>query len=92
MSHACQLFDQMPQKNTISINMMISHYVKSGNLSYARELFDATVECTSVTWTILIGGYSQSNQFGEAFKLFAAMYMGDGTRLYNLCDSLFWMY
>ncbi|KAL0014654.1 hypothetical protein SO802_001723 [Lithocarpus litseifolius] len=73
LSHARQLFDQMPQKNTISTNMMISGYVKSGNLSYARELFDAMVERTAVTWTILIGGYSQSNQFREAFKLFAAM-------------------
>ncbi|KAF3942819.1 hypothetical protein CMV_030556, partial [Castanea mollissima] len=54
LSHARQLFDQMPQKNTISTNMMISGYVKSGNLSYARELVDAMVERTAVTWTILI--------------------------------------
>jgi pentatricopeptide repeat protein len=73
LSHARELFDQMPQKNTISTNMMISGYVKSGNLCYARELFDAMVERTVVTWTILIGGYSQCNQFREAFKLFAAM-------------------
>jgi hypothetical protein len=61
LSHAREVFDQMPQKNTISTNMMISGYVKSSNLS--RELVDGMVDRTSMTWIILIGGYTKCNQF-----------------------------
>lgn len=73
LSHARQLFDQMPQRNTWSINLLISGYLKSGNLSYARELFDGMCERTAVSWTIIIGGYSKFNQPIEAFKLYADM-------------------
>eukprot|EP00257_Ricinus_communis_P013359 XP_015570778.1 putative pentatricopeptide repeat-containing protein At2g01510 [Ricinus communis] len=73
LSEARDLFDQMPHKNTVSVNMMILGYVKERNLSIARELFDSMVDRTAVTWTILIGGYCQFDQFSEAFKLFSNM-------------------
>ncbi|GLT27156.1 hypothetical protein SLA2020_021800 [Shorea laevis] len=71
---ARQLFDEMPNRNTVSSNMMISGYVKSGDLSSAREIFNAMVHRTAITWTILIGAYSHQNQFCEAFKLFVDMH------------------
>ncbi|KAI3470409.1 hypothetical protein Pfo_027072 [Paulownia fortunei] len=74
ISEACQLFDQMPRKNTCSVNMIISCYLKSGNLSYARELFDNMGDRTAVSWTILIGGYAQNNQPMEAFSLYVEMF------------------
>ncbi|KAK6144890.1 hypothetical protein DH2020_021710 [Rehmannia glutinosa] len=77
ISEARQLFDQMPRKNTCSINMMISCYLKSGNLSYARELFDNMGDRTAVSWTILIGGYAQHNQPMEAFNLYVEMLRTD---------------
>ncbi|VVB09289.1 unnamed protein product [Arabis nemorensis] len=70
---ARKLFDEMPQKNTVSTNTMISGYVKSGDISSARELFDAMVDRTVVTWTILMGWYARNNQFDESFKLFREM-------------------
>ncbi|KAJ4973940.1 hypothetical protein NE237_007114 [Protea cynaroides] len=70
---AQQMFDGMPQKNTVSTNTLISGYLKSGNLCGARELFDRTVDRNTVTWTILIGGYAQCNQTQEAFRLFSEM-------------------
>ncbi|KAL5860792.1 hypothetical protein ACOSQ4_002088 [Xanthoceras sorbifolium] len=73
LSQARQLFDQMPNKNTVSTNTLISGYVKSGNLSSARELFNSMTDRTAVSWTILVGGYSHSNQFREAFTLFVEM-------------------
>lgn len=74
ISEARKLFDQMPRKNTCSVNMMISCYLKSGNLSYARELFDNMGDRTAVSWTILIGGYAQNNEPLEAFNLYVEMF------------------
>ncbi|CAK7348112.1 unnamed protein product [Dovyalis caffra] len=74
LSQARQLLDQMPNRNSFSIDMIISGYVKWGNLSVARELFDNRFERTAVTWTTMIGAYSKSNRFGDAFKLFTEMH------------------
>lgn len=74
LSEARKLFDEMPRRNTCSVNMMISGYVKSGNLSYARELFDGMTDRTAVSWTILIGGYARSNRPMDAFSLYAEMF------------------
>ncbi|WVY91389.1 hypothetical protein V8G54_036903 [Vigna mungo] len=70
---ARKLFDEMPHKNIISTNTMITGYLNSGNLSTARSLFDGMVERSVVTWTMLIGGYAQNNKFRDAFGLFVDM-------------------
>ncbi|KAK8473233.1 hypothetical protein PHAVU_001G085300 [Phaseolus vulgaris] len=70
---ARKLFDEMPHRNIISTNTMITGYLNSGNLSAARSLFDGMVERSVVTWTMLIGGYAQNNKFREAFGLFVDM-------------------
>ncbi|KAL6504037.1 hypothetical protein OROGR_025960 [Orobanche gracilis] len=74
MSDARQLFDRMPRKNTCSINMMISCYLRSGNICLARELFDKMADRTAVSWTTLIGGYARNNQPTEAFHLYIEMF------------------
>ncbi|KAL3512439.1 hypothetical protein ACH5RR_025156 [Cinchona calisaya] len=73
VSQARQLFDEMRNRNIYSINMMISGYVKSGNLDIAKELFDGMVARTAVSWTIMIGAYSRKNQFKAAFGVYAEM-------------------
>lgn len=74
LSEARRLFDEMPMRNTCSVNMMISCYIKSGDLHYARELFDDMTDRTAVSWTILIGGYAQSNRPMDAFNLYVEMF------------------
>ncbi|KAH8517747.1 hypothetical protein H0E87_005603 [Populus deltoides] len=74
LCQARQLLDQMPNRNSFSIDIIISGYVKSGNLTVARRIFDDTDERTVVAWTTMIGAYSKSNRFGDAFKLFAEMH------------------
>ncbi|KAJ8536664.1 hypothetical protein K7X08_035065 [Anisodus acutangulus] len=73
IAKARQLFDEMPCRNTCSVNMMVSGYVKSRNLSLARELFDSMLSRNEVSWTTMIGGYSQNNQPEEAFNLYTKM-------------------
>ncbi|KAL2939651.1 hypothetical protein RDABS01_033809 [Bienertia sinuspersici] len=73
LSMAHQLFDEMPDRNIISFNTLISGYVKSGNLVTARKLFDDMNVRTTVTWTILIGGYAKYGYPMEGFKLYVDM-------------------
>ncbi|KAK9067390.1 hypothetical protein SSX86_014718 [Deinandra increscens subsp. villosa] len=73
VAQAHLLFDQMPHRNTYSLNTLISGYVKLGNLDRARDLFDGMSVRTVVSWTILMGGYSKHNQPVGAFKLYAEM-------------------
>ncbi|TMW87943.1 hypothetical protein EJD97_019227 [Solanum chilense] len=74
IAKARQLFDEMPYRNTSSVNMMVSGYVKSHNLFRARELFDSMFSRNEVSWTIMIGGHSQNNQPKEAFNLYTEMF------------------
>ncbi|CAA0837472.1 Putative pentatricopeptide repeat-containing protein [Striga hermonthica] len=51
ISEARQLFDRMPQRNTLSFNMVISCHLKLGDLFHAREFFDSMSDRTEITWT-----------------------------------------
>ncbi|KAL8166369.1 hypothetical protein V2J09_007868 [Rumex salicifolius] len=70
-----KLFDEMPERNTESRNVVISGYCKLGYLDTARSLFNsmADSERDLVSWATMIGGYVQSKQPHEALKLFKAM-------------------
>ncbi|KAL3722922.1 hypothetical protein ACJRO7_035161 [Eucalyptus globulus] len=74
LSRARRVFDQMPNRNTVSTNMMISGYVNAGDLVSARKLLDGMAERTAVSWTILMGGYLRADKVSEAFELFGEMH------------------
>ncbi|MED6220687.1 hypothetical protein PIB30_047249 [Stylosanthes scabra] len=56
---ARQVFDRMPERDTVSYNSMIDGYVKCGVVEKARELFDGMLleERNLITWNSMIGGY-----------------------------------
>lgn len=74
LSQARLLFDEMPGRNTCSVNMMMNCYIKSGDLFHAQQLFDGMTDRTAVSWTILIGGYARSKRPLDAFDLYAEMF------------------
>ncbi|GMH06885.1 hypothetical protein Nepgr_008725 [Nepenthes gracilis] len=78
ITRARELFDEIPNRNIVSGNTLISGYVKIGDLCSARELFDSMTVRTNVTWTIMIGGYAKYDNPMEAFRLYSEMY-GCGT-------------
>ena len=79
LPHARKLFDEMPHKNTVTKNLMISSYAKQGNILLARHVFDGMTERTAVSWTILITAYAHRREFSRAFSLFVEM-QSFGTR------------
>ncbi|CAN1295140.1 Pentatricopeptide repeat-containing protein At1g09220, mitochondrial [Linum perenne] len=73
LSDALLLFNEMPERNLVTWNVMITGLVKLGELGFARSLFDEMPEKNVVTWTCMIDGYVRMNRFNEGFDLFRRM-------------------
>ncbi|NHW59757.1 hypothetical protein HA378_31820, partial [Escherichia coli] len=56
---ARQVFDRMPERDSVSFNSMIDGYVKCGMVTLARELFDSLpLEMKNTrSWNCMISGY-----------------------------------
>ncbi|PSS11821.1 Pentatricopeptide repeat-containing protein [Actinidia chinensis var. chinensis] len=77
---ARQVFDRMPERDSVSFNSMIDGYVKCGSVDLARELFDVMPAWmkNSVSWNSLISGYARSgDEFNVAWELFEKMHDRD---------------
>ncbi|XP_061352120.1 pentatricopeptide repeat-containing protein At2g45350, chloroplastic [Gastrolobium bilobum] len=73
---ARQLFDRMPERDSVSYNSMIDGYVKYGMVERARELFDGMLpeEKNLITWNSTIRGYVRCEDGLEfAWSLFLKM-------------------
>ncbi|XP_059633976.1 pentatricopeptide repeat-containing protein At2g45350, chloroplastic [Cornus florida] len=73
---ARQLFDRMPERDSVSFNSMIDGYMKCGMVNFARELFDCMPEEMKnlISWNSMINGYAQSeDHFAVAWEIFMRM-------------------
>ncbi|PKU77366.1 pentatricopeptide repeat-containing protein At2g22410, mitochondrial [Dendrobium catenatum] len=70
---AQKLFDEMREKNSITMNAMIATFAKAGDLVGARKMFDRMPERDLVSWSLMITGYCQMKNFLEALELFRKM-------------------
>ncbi|XP_031478657.1 pentatricopeptide repeat-containing protein At1g08070, chloroplastic-like [Nymphaea colorata] len=73
MDVARQLFDEMPQRNSVSWTVLINGYVKNGDMRRARRLFDEMPEKDGFAWNSMIRGYTQCGQVEEGRELFDEM-------------------
>ncbi|RID61341.1 hypothetical protein BRARA_E00498 [Brassica rapa] len=76
LGFARQVFDRMPQRDSVSYNSMIDGYVKCGLVESAGELFDLMPreKRNLITWNSMIGGYAQrADGVDVASKLFDEM-------------------
>lgn len=70
---ARQVFDRMPNRDSVSYNAMIDGYVKAGLMTLARGLFDhmPIEERNLISWNTMIGGFVQSgDELDKAWELF----------------------
>ncbi|XP_031262535.1 pentatricopeptide repeat-containing protein At1g09220, mitochondrial-like [Pistacia vera] len=68
-----KLFDEMPERNIVTWNVMITGLIKWGELEFARSLFEEMPSRSVVSWTGIIDGYTRMNRPREAFALFRRM-------------------
>ncbi|KAL1203819.1 Pentatricopeptide repeat-containing protein [Cardamine amara subsp. amara] len=73
IDYALQLFDENPQRDVVTYNVLIDGLVKAREIVRARELFDSMPFRDLVSWNSLIAGYAQMNQCREAISLFDEM-------------------
>ncbi|XP_023772984.1 pentatricopeptide repeat-containing protein At2g45350, chloroplastic [Lactuca sativa] len=72
-SLAWELFDEMPERDMVSWNLMIRCCIKSGKIDLARTLFDRMPEKDVISWAKLIDGYAKLGNINTARHLFDEM-------------------
>lgn len=73
LKDARRLFSEMPVRNTVSWNVMLKGFVKSGLVDEARELFERIPERDVISWATMIDGYVQVKRLSEALLMYSAM-------------------
>ncbi|KAK9944253.1 hypothetical protein M0R45_009827 [Rubus argutus] len=76
MAKARKLFDEMPERDVVSWNLMISGYISCRGSRYVEEgrmLFDRMPVRDCVSWNTMISGYAKNGRMVEALKLFDSM-------------------
>lgn len=74
---ARRLFNQMPERDAVSWNGIISNYASRGMWKEAFELFEemrlASAEVNIITWNTIAGGCVQTRNFKGALELLSQM-------------------
>ncbi|CAN8231734.1 unnamed protein product [Cochlearia groenlandica] len=73
MRQAHQLFDEIPEPDAFSYNIMLSCYILNGDLEKAHSFFDRIPFKDTASWNTMITWYSQRNEMEKAKELFDAM-------------------
>ncbi|CAL5068611.1 unnamed protein product [Urochloa decumbens] len=67
------VFDQMPDRNTITWNAMLNGYVKAGMMEKAAEVFWRIPKRDEVSWVTMIDGCIRAGLISDALKAYAHM-------------------
>ncbi|KAL5714765.1 hypothetical protein ACHQM5_016679 [Ranunculus cassubicifolius] len=70
---ARKLFDEMPERNTVSYNTMITGYFKSGDIENARGIFECMDVKDLATWSCMIAGFMGVGDCDRGLRLFGEM-------------------
>ncbi|KAK9122512.1 hypothetical protein Sjap_012114 [Stephania japonica] len=73
LHEAMKVFDEMPDRNLVTWNVMITRLVKLGELHIAFSLFNEMPRRNVISWTAIIDGFTRANRPREAIALFHKM-------------------
>lgn len=71
---ALKVFDNMPERNVISYNILIGGFIQNGELGAAIEVFKEMGWRNSATWNAVITGMIKFKFNEEGLRLFAKMH------------------
>ncbi|KAL8533004.1 hypothetical protein ACS0TY_009312 [Phlomoides rotata] len=80
LADAKNVFDEMPERNLVTWNVLMTGFIKWGEIEFARSVFDEMPEKNVVSWSGLIDGYTRTNRFHEALSLFQKMVVHEGIK------------
>lgn len=70
---ARRLFDEMPTRDVVSCNTVVSGCCLCGDVAGARRVFDSMGDKSLISWSAMIAGYARAGDVGAARELFDAM-------------------
>lgn len=73
LGDAKMLFNEMPERNVVSWNVMLNGYAKAGLIDLARDFFERMDDKDVVSWGTIIDGYVQVGRLPEALTLYLEM-------------------
>ncbi|PKU70088.1 pentatricopeptide repeat-containing protein At5g56310 isoform X1 [Dendrobium catenatum] len=73
---ALQLFEEIPNRNAVTYNTMITCYARHSNIYAAREVFNEMPQRDIASWSAIICAYLHSGNPSHAFSLFREMNLG----------------
>lgn len=68
-----KVFVEMPERNSVTWNALLTGFIRLGNLQSAQSVFNRMPEKNVVSWTGIIDGYTRMSQFDNALSLFREM-------------------
>ncbi|GLT49218.1 hypothetical protein SLA2020_227930 [Shorea laevis] len=80
LDDACRLFDEMPEKNSVTWNTMLSGFAKSGDINSACQVFDAIPLRNVDSWSAMIAGYVSNGKYGSGLACFRDMMSDEGSK------------
>ncbi|XVF43312.1 hypothetical protein PTKIN_Ptkin02bG0030300 [Pterospermum kingtungense] len=73
VSDAKRVFDEMPERNVVMYNTMITGLLRCCMVESSRWLFHSIQEKDSISWTTMITGLTQNGLYREAIDVFREM-------------------
>ncbi|CAN6689188.1 unnamed protein product [Malus baccata var. baccata] len=77
---ACLLFDEIPEKNTVTWNTMIAGFSRSGDVERARLVFEEMPLRDVASWSAMIAAYVNNGKHECGLSLFRDMVMDEGLK------------
>ncbi|XP_054817656.1 pentatricopeptide repeat-containing protein At1g09220, mitochondrial [Prosopis cineraria] len=80
LMEAAQVFDKMPERNTVTWNVFITGLIKWGEFNLALSLFHKMPIRSVVSWTIIMDGFTRMNKPTKALTMFREMVVCEGIK------------
>ncbi|XP_071731206.1 pentatricopeptide repeat-containing protein At5g66520-like [Rutidosis leptorrhynchoides] len=87
---ARDVFDEMPERNIVTWNTMITGFSRLGNIEKARSLFDEMPLRNIVSWSAMIAAYFHNGHRRKGLELFCKMLIDEKLKpdQFTLCAVL----